>query len=144
MGSRHLITKKMKISKISLVLLMLMIHFTEQQITFNLSTFNVVTLASGIGVLAFLGYAAGKSLKRGRFPIGLSQSPYSQLLLQQPRHQPLHQPQHQLQPQHVSVGRQAGSESPTGMRGERKRKEFLIHKGDTEVGRGWFYMENRR
>merc|ERR1711953_1188557 len=140
MGSRHLITKKMKISKISLVLLMLMIHFTEQQITFNLSTFNVVTLASGIGVLAFLGYAAGKSLKRGRFPIGLSQSPYSQLLLQQP----LHQPQHQLQTQHVSVGRQAGSESPTGMRGERKRKEFLIHKGDTEVGRGWFYMENRR
>merc|ERR1711994_874992 len=130
MGSRHLITKKMKISKISLVLLMLMIHFSKQQITFNLSTFNVVTLASGIGVLAFLGYAAGKSLKRGRFQNSSSQ----------PHFPPSHFPHYPLQRDlHYSEPQPRYEEGS-----ERKTKEFLIHKGDKEVGRGWFYLDNRK
>lgn len=74
------------------------------------------------GVLAFLGYAAGQSLKRGRYGGHYSHYPY-------PQHQGILHHQPQLHPR----------AAPT-VTEERKTKEFLIHKGNKNVGRGWFYV----
>ena len=86
------------------------------------------------GVLAFLGYAATKSLKRGRYDVGqYPQYPHHHhpnpvLPHRQSHHQPQQYPR-QLSP---------------SLSDERKTKEFLIQKGKKAVGRGWFYVEKRR
>ena len=90
------------------------------------------------GVLAFLGYAATKSLKRGRYDVGqYPQYPqYPSLVL--PHRQSHHQPQQN--PRQLSPSLRA---APT-VSDDRKTKEFLIQKGKKAVGRGWFYVENRK
>ena len=84
------------------------------------------------GVLAFLGYAAAKSLKRGRY-----EGQYSHPVLPA---QPLHRRHHPHQPYPGDLSPRA---APT-VSDNRKTKEFLIHKGKKEVGRGWFYSEEKR
>ena len=85
------------------------------------------------GVFAFLGYAAAKNLKRRRY-----EAPYP-VLPHYPHHRDYQEPQHY--PGELSSPRAAPTVSE-----ERQTKEFLIHKGEKEVGRGWFYSsrENRK
>ena len=83
------------------------------------------------GVLAFLGFAAGKTLKRGRIQNSYRQPQLPQQLPHYPHYlqRDLHPGPHQ---QHQEI-----------VGADRKTKEFLIHKGNKEVGRGWFYSENK-
>ena len=87
------------------------------------------------GVLAFLGYAAAKNLNRRKY-----EAPYHYPVLPyHPHHRDYQLPQHYPE-EVISSPRVA----PTvEARDARQTKEFLIHKGEKEVGRGWFYSSKK-